>query len=185
MKTCTSCRETKPVSDFRMVGGKYPGLKSKCRSCESAWRESYREQARAYGRSLSRPQTWPNGSPEKAGVMRLWRAENAARLAEYRRDKSVERKAHAHTRRARKRGAGGSYTRQDVVALYAAQNGLCHCCGVDLRNGYQVDHIFPIALGGTNDKTNIQLLCPPCNRRKGAKPPDEFMRKHGVNQNPA
>ena len=30
------------------------------------------------------------------------------------------------------------------------------------------DHIVPLASGGLNDVTNIQLLCEDCNRRKSA-----------------
>ena len=28
---------------------------------------------------------------------------------------------------------------------------------------------MPVSKGGTNDKENLQLLCRPCNRSKGAK----------------
>jgi len=34
-----------------------------------------------------------------------------------------------------------------------------------------VDHIVPLAQGGTNDITNFQALCPKCNLSKGAKMP--------------
>jgi hypothetical protein len=35
-----------------------------------------------------------------------------------------------------------------------------------------VDHIIPLARGGTNDITNFQALCPKCNLSKGVKLPD-------------
>ena len=46
--------------------------------------------------------------------------------------------------------------------------------GVLRSNGFDVvetgnfDHIIPLALGGINDVTNIQLLCESCNKSKGA-----------------
>lgn len=29
-----------------------------------------------------------------------------------------------------------------------------------------MDHITPLSAGGTNEQSNLQLLCPPCNRKK-------------------
>lgn len=39
------------------------------------------------------------------------------------------------------------------------------------KGPFELDHIFPIALGGTNRMVNLQTLCVPCNRAKGAKLP--------------
>jgi len=33
----------------------------------------------------------------------------------------------------------------------------------------EVDHIFPQARRGTDRPTNLRLLCPPCNKKKGSK----------------
>lgn len=34
---------------------------------------------------------------------------------------------------------------------------------------YTLDHIVPVALGGTNDPSNLQVLCNQCNAKKGTK----------------
>lgn len=44
----------------------------------------------------------------------------------------------------------------------------CQICG-DTDGPLEIDHIVPLALGGTNDIENLQVLCRSCNRRKGAK----------------
>ena len=32
---------------------------------------------------------------------------------------------------------------------------------------WEVDHIKPKSIGGKNDINNLQIMCPPCNRKKG------------------
>lgn len=51
---------------------------------------------------------------------------------------------------------------------------MCVMCAVDLSGLLAIgseenyDHIVPLANGGLNDVTNIQLLCRSCNARKHA-----------------
>ena len=55
-----------------------------------------------------------------------------------------------------------SQTTKKVV--YSRDVGVCQCCG-----GYEYleyDHISPYSCGGSNDVSNIQLLCRKCNRSK-------------------
>ena len=52
--------------------------------------------------------------------------------------------------------------------LHKDQKGKCMYCGVKLRLGDgQVDHKKPFSRGGKETPKNLQLLCPPCNTRKG------------------
>jgi 5-methylcytosine-specific restriction endonuclease McrA len=82
-------------------------------------------------------------------------------------------------RRARKRNAGGQHTAEQIKERYSKQQGKCACCKVPLNGKYHADHIIPLSRGGSNDISNIQLLCPPCNLRKNAKDPIEFMQSLG------
>lgn len=75
--------------------------------------------------------------------------------------------AAAQRRRARKEGNGGSYTVAEWQAIKAAQDYTCLMCGKrEPEIKLTVDHVVPIALGGSNDADNLQGLCRSCNCRK-------------------
>jgi len=72
-------------------------------------------------------------------------------------------------RRERARGRG-SYSAGDVRRLLVLQNHLCRLCNRHLGiTGYHVDHVVALARGGNNVVGNLQLLCPGCNLKKGAR----------------
>lgn len=50
---------------------------------------------------------------------------------------------------------------------------VCAACGCSER--LEIDHITPIARGGSNDLSNLQALCTSCNRSKWKMTMDEFM----------
>lgn len=56
--------------------------------------------------------------------------------------------------------------------LYGEQEGNCKACGLHqpVAANLQIDHIRPIARGGSDHITNLQLLCPRCNATKGDRP---------------
>lgn len=82
-------------------------------------------------------------------------------------------------RRARKINAGGVLSKGLADRLFKLQKGKCACCKKPLGDDYHMDHIMPLALGGTNTDDNIQLLRARCNLQKHAKHPVDFMRERG------
>lgn len=77
-----------------------------------------------------------------------------------------------------KRRAAGKVKGKDIQWLLKAQKGLCVVCRAKMSS-YHVDHILPVAMGGSSDKGNLQLLCPTCNQDKSAKHPVSFMQERG------
>ena len=63
--------------------------------------------------------------------------------------------------------------------LFMAQKGRCSYCGRVNRIRYlEVDHKHPVSRGGGNDIGNLQLLCTPCNLRKGIQSDEEFRLRY-------
>jgi 5-methylcytosine-specific restriction endonuclease McrA len=78
-------------------------------------------------------------------------------------------------------GSGGTHTAADLKEILEAQGHRCAYCRTDLSEVKKhVDHIMPLALGGSNGPENLQHLCQPCNQSKGAKHPDDFARQRGL-----
>jgi hypothetical protein len=50
--------------------------------------------------------------------------------------------------------------------VWAKYGGACSSCGSNVE--LQFDHIIPVSLGGATSEENLQILCGPCNRSKGA-----------------
>jgi HNH endonuclease len=63
-------------------------------------------------------------------------------------------------------------------AVFFRDRGYCCACGRNLENSRspinsaEFDHIVPLAAGGMNDVTNLQLLCKSCNGNKRAQVTD-------------
>ena len=74
---------------------------------------------------------------------------------------------------------GARLPAESILALEKRQNGRCALCGALLirRVSPHVDHIRPVARGGSSELENLQLLCETCNLGKA----DHF---HWVTGNP-
>lgn len=120
--------------------------------------------------SISRWRSKDGNRQKTRDCARSWRGVNADKVKSMRRN-----------RRASIKNAEGTHTSDDIAEIYDRQNGVCAepTCGKDLTDGYHVDHIMPLALGGTNWPSNLQCLCPTCNLRKHAKHPIDWARENG------
>ena len=63
--------------------------------------------------------------------------------------------------------------------LMRQQNNTCVYCGSRRTAGsLQIDHIVPVVMGGSNDESNLQVICAPCNQRKGIQNDQEFRNRY-------
>lgn len=117
------------------------------------------------GRQASACRQWKSGTRRESSYR--WRAANRERVREY-----------WH----RYRGKREQDTRMpygSIPKLLALQRRKCAYCRTAIPP-YHVDHIEPIHLGGKHEWGNLQLLCPTCNVRKWATPPEQYAQKIGL-----
>lgn len=113
-----------------------------------------------------------------------YREENKAKLTEGQKrwyEKNYDKvRINTRNREERIKLAGGTHVLADIKNIFTMQRGFCAACYEKIKGKkYHVDHIKPIALGGDNWPSNLQILCPPCNMSKGAKPTEEFYAERG------
>lgn len=121
-----------------------------------------------YGREFQRNRREKNPDQFKA-VMQAWRAANPDAV-----------RAHGRNRRARKKGAEGKFSAQDIKRIREAQKDRCAYCRTPLKGEGELDHIVALVNGGSNWPRNLQFLCQPCNGSKHARDPVEFARSRGL-----
>jgi 5-methylcytosine-specific restriction endonuclease McrA len=105
-------------------------------------------------------------APEKKRLrMRIYKRANPEKVA-----------AWNGATRAKRKAVAGRYRGQDVQRLRHRQSHRCAICSTCIRQFWHVDHIIPIARGGSNFVGNLQLLCAACNLSKRDLLPVEFRR---------
>lgn len=196
-KACARCGETKAVAEFARLGSNRPPIY--CKPCKAQHDREYRERhkgeisarrrdRRAAGGAARQREYRERNKERTKQREREYRERNKARIQAWRRQvwaargdelreknrrysksRPMENKARVHRRRAKKCGAGGSYTSAEWAALCQHFGNVCLSCG---SSELTVDHVIPLTKGGRNDVANLQPLCQSCNRRKGQKDTD-------------
>lgn len=165
----------------------------KAKASFTKWRESHleqeRERQRAY-REANREALRTKDRQRYAENRERYSEKNCAYYAKNAERRIEERKAWAkknpdmaralvRKRRARKMKVGGTHTIVDIQEIKLMQRDRCAACRIRLGTKYEVDHIVPLSKGGHDGRSNLQLLCPPCNRSKKDAEPQVFYRRTG------
>ena len=173
-KPCIICKVVKPLDQFvpdRRPKRAKQGRTNRCYDCERAYRRA--RHAANPERQAKATTKWQNSERGKQlGRQRAkrWADRNKPKVA-----------AFASNRRARKR-ATGTHTAEELAAIRKSQRNRCIYCRCTLGPAGQahVDHIIPLALGGSNTRENLQWLCAPCNKTKRDKNPIAFAQQMGM-----
>ena len=128
----------------------------------------------------ARSKAYKQANPDKIRAdTRKWHAAHPEVVKNWRKANPEAYRAQVQTRHARMANAEGRHTAEELKAMFQRQRGRCAYCSKSIRDGYHVDHIVPLARGGSNWITNISLACARCNLTKSAADPIEFAQRNG------
>ncbi|NLB11943.1 hypothetical protein GX830_01010 [Candidatus Dojkabacteria bacterium] len=66
-----------------------------------------------------------------------------------------------------------------IATKLQEQDFKCLYCGVNIEKDFTLDHIIPLSRGGSNDISNIDLVCRSCNSSKSTKTKEEYLEVLG------
>lgn len=204
-RTCTSCGEKKKLEEFRKwTYGKY-GVQPECLVCAKKRSKdrysSLTEEEKIRILKTKQAKTKALGIHEQAcidcgetkpldeyyddfsfsnGKSRLCKPCHSLASKKWREENPESMSAISRRRRARKKGAVGDHTQSDIFKLLQNQKNRCAYCKKSVKKAYEVDHIIPLAKGGSNAPDNLQILCVSCNRKKSVKDPIAWANQIGL-----
>ena len=170
-----------------MTHGTSYGYKRGCRceSCRSAERDRMHRWRRSKGivspkeRAATRFGTpeerlerkrarWRENNRNRADYQKEWARKNRASRRESLRkwQRSEKGRAWLAINQAKRRGAPGKASRTQLLARIDYYGGCCYLCRE--APWEHVDHVIPLARGGTNWPANLRPACASCNLSKGA-----------------
>ena len=170
MKTCTGCRETKPLEAFSPNRGGAGGRASRCKVCRSSsQRAAYAadpEASRAASRASSRKYSQAHPERRRASTQKYVQDNPEQRrdtLRKYSQAHPEQGRANTAAYRARKVGAQTGPV--DEAAAHSSRPD-CYLCGHELAAPVELDHVVPLARGGAHTMANLLPTHQACNRRK-------------------
>lgn len=201
-KHCKKCGKDKAFESFYPDRSKNcrTGLASYCKECDRILSQEFRrthppkKRIRVRNPEAQRRAGKKYGQTHKEKLRAKWKAraiKNHDRILEQVRARRAKNREHWNevvrkwratekgqlsTRETlhKRRQASGVLTQEDIERQYQAQKGICYYCRKQLRRKYDVEHVVPIARGGSNDPSNIVIACESCNARKHDKMPHEW-----------
>lgn len=169
-RTCARCGAGKVL---QAQGTNSRAFCSACRAearlaRQRRYRESHRPQLQIVGREYQRKRRQRDDEyveRERQRIRALAGSEHLRRIRKRSYDK------HAETLRARRRQR--RLIRRE--AIYDRDRGLCHLCGLPVPwSEYEVDHVVPVARGGSHEMSNLAATHRGCNRHKSARLVEEL-----------
>ena len=175
-KRCSTCGVFKPVVEFSGRKASKDGLAYSCKECERATSQKSYKKKQQKNRARTRYMENREENIEKAKVRYENRKDEIlAQQAQWRQSDAGRQVVNAAAARRAQRikeqtPNGRDYTREDIIKRDSvAGQCICQICGkpiLDLELDLQIDHIVPIAAGGSDTLENVRCTHKICNLKR-------------------
>lgn len=133
--------------------------------CSRTCKDEFHKSRLRYARLMEKLADGRRSCPQCGETLPMWMRADAVFCSE-----ECNSAAHNATRKAKwKTGMPAEYVSR--AAIYRRDRGICHLCGAHRPpDDFHLDHLVPLARGGTHDESNLAVACPGCNMGRGARP---------------
>jgi len=155
LKTCSSCKEEKPLNEFHKQAASPDGHGYRCKECAREYQKIYHKKNKE--------------KHNEAG--KIWRENHREEISEYGktyRENNPEKCAEKSNRRRALKMNANIIENIDRLFVYERDGGRCHMCKRKVnRKNWHLDHIVPLSKGGDHSYKNVAVSCLYCNLSKG------------------
>src|ERR1700688_950376 len=161
-KYCYKCKLILPIEDFHKDKSRPDGLDHRCKTCVRERQKQNKDYLTSYQKE------WRDKNPlKRKAITKRWYMKIKQDTERWNRRKKIKAVLNRN-RKARLKSVEGSFTIEDITAIYENQKGQCFYCNFDLEDNFEIDHKIPVSRGGTNWPDNLALTAKKCkcNQRK-------------------
>ena len=188
-KICNKCKIELPFNSFSNDKNKKDGKSTICKACKKAYADKWRTDNKELKARLDKEYRENNADKIAEHKHKYYEANKESILAknkaryqdnsesyyaihklwvEQNKDKVATIKKAYKLRRRDKENASNLSSKELTIWL-SEQPKVCAYCGIEITNGYHIDHVEPLSKDGKHEVTNLALSCPSCNLRKSSK----------------
>lgn len=179
MKTCSTCKITKPYSEFHKCSGEKDGYKYQCKECRNSSNRKYHKENSEKIKVRKKPYVENNKENMKI-TQHNWYLKNKEKVFEqtenWKKNNRGKVNAKNAKRYATKIGAMPLWLSEDHKTFMKIQYQMANLLGNLMGEKYHVDHIYPLQgenSCGLHVPWNMRVIPAGDNIRKSNKLPEE------------
>jgi 5-methylcytosine-specific restriction endonuclease McrA len=153
-RTCLACRKELPLDCYYASKTNKTGRTPTCKECIKARSKQWKRENRE--RAVANDARWQRENKERVQAKgNRWRARHPYRAF------FVDKARHSNSR-----SPGGRVTAKQLAARWEYYGGRCWVCKAEAT---EIDHVKPMAWGGSGWPANLRPICQPCNIKKSSR----------------